>query len=424
MKKEKYLSFSIITHKPALFTKCSPCNHTHSEYSQEALYPSNKVIGPHQSGQETLHAPVAVIGSRPSGQESSGTVVDTRDCQDDVTGPERKPPDWLEDMSAISESAEKNIWEKNAIDPVATTFQDNSSKSLCRRNELFHPCKTTCQKFCDLESRSLKMIDDCTGKCVPGCICKMGFVRPPTDAPFADCITVNTCYSRRLYLEEVYSRLHGWRVENNYGINTLSTPDRDSNLDLPVTGRLVYCESSILGHVATVACEFLSTRVLPPMTPSQIAVVIPNPHLQSQASIIIPTTEWLVMIFRNERIDFYFLLDAKNWTNAVDNCAIKNGFLAIITNIDEFNTTLDLFADNYSYVYDSANLSYAMVGFYRLDGQYVNVKGDPMLSTFYNRWAEGEPSVSGDCGAMDIDGGLHLVPCDHKYGFICEYITI
>nr|CAD7432884.1 unnamed protein product [Timema monikensis] len=301
----------------------SPCNHTHSESSQEALYPSNKVIGPHQSGQETLHASLAVIGSRPSSQEASGTVVDTRDCQDDVTGPERKPPDWLEDLSAISESAKKNIWDKNAIDPITTTFQDMSPKSLCRRNELFHPCKTTCQKFCDLESRSLKMIDGCTGKCVPGCICKMGFVRPPTDAPFADCITVNTCYSSQ-----------------------------------------------------------------------------------------------------NERIDFYFLLDAKNWTNAIDNCAIKNGFLAIITNIDEFNTTLDLFADNYSYVYDSANLSYAMVGFYRLDGQYVNVKGDPMLSTFYNRWAEGEPSVSGDCGAMDIDGGLHLVPCDHKYGFICEYITI
>nr|CAD7411865.1 unnamed protein product [Timema cristinae] len=30
-----------------------------------------------------------------------------------------------------------------------------------------------------------------------------------------------------------------------------STPDRDSNLDLPVTGSLVYCESSALDHVAT-----------------------------------------------------------------------------------------------------------------------------------------------------------------------------
>nr|CAD7444048.1 unnamed protein product [Timema bartmani] len=171
----------------------SPCNHTHSESSQEALYPSNKVIGPRQSGQETLHASfVTMIGSRPSGQKASGTVVD------DVTGPESKPPGWLEDLDAISESDKKNAWDKNAIDPINTTLQDMFYKSLCRRNELFHPCKTTCQKFCDLESRSLKIIDGCTGKCLPGCICKTGFVRPPTDAPFADCITVNTCYSRKL----------------------------------------------------------------------------------------------------------------------------------------------------------------------------------------------------------------------------------
>nr|CAD7460708.1 unnamed protein product [Timema tahoe] len=35
--------------------------------------------------------------------------------------------------------------------------------------------------------------------------------------------------------------------------NTLSTPDRDSNLDLPVIGSLVYCESSALDHAATEA---------------------------------------------------------------------------------------------------------------------------------------------------------------------------
>nr|CAD7411428.1 unnamed protein product [Timema poppensis] len=32
---------------------------------------------------------------------------------------------------------------------------------------------------------------------------------------------------------------------------TLSTPDRDLNLDLPVIGSLVYCESSALDHAAT-----------------------------------------------------------------------------------------------------------------------------------------------------------------------------
>nr|CAD7258450.1 unnamed protein product [Timema shepardi] len=35
-------------------------------------------------------------------------------------------------------------------------------------------------------------------------------------------------------LEEVNPHLHGWRVENHLGKNTPSSPDRDSNLDLPV----------------------------------------------------------------------------------------------------------------------------------------------------------------------------------------------
>nr|CAD7444209.1 unnamed protein product [Timema bartmani] len=39
--------------------------------------------------------------------------------------------------------------------------------------------------------------------------------------------------------------------ENHSGKTTLSTPDRDSNLNLPVTGSLVYCESSALDHAVT-----------------------------------------------------------------------------------------------------------------------------------------------------------------------------
>nr|CAD7269519.1 unnamed protein product [Timema shepardi] len=35
------------------------------------------------------------------------------------------------------------------------------------------------------------------------------------------------------------------------GKTTLSTPDRDSNLDLPVIGGLVYCENDGLEHAAT-----------------------------------------------------------------------------------------------------------------------------------------------------------------------------
>nr|CAD7440840.1 unnamed protein product [Timema bartmani] len=43
------------------------------------------------------------------------------------------------------------------------------------------------------------------------------------------------------------------RVENHLGKTTLSTPDRYSNLDLPIISSLVYCESSALDHAATKA---------------------------------------------------------------------------------------------------------------------------------------------------------------------------
>nr|CAD7443850.1 unnamed protein product [Timema bartmani] len=58
---------------------------------------------------------------------------------------------------------------------------------------------------------------------------------------------------RRLYLKEVYPHLRGNKVENHYGKTTLSTTDRYSNLDLPVIGSLVYCESDALDHGATEA---------------------------------------------------------------------------------------------------------------------------------------------------------------------------
>nr|CAD7456793.1 unnamed protein product [Timema tahoe] len=57
----------------------------------------------------------------------------------------------------------------------------------------------------------------------------------------------------RLYLEEVDPHLCGGRVENHFGRKNLNTPDRDSNLDLPIIGSLVYCESSALDHVASEA---------------------------------------------------------------------------------------------------------------------------------------------------------------------------
>nr|CAD7458848.1 unnamed protein product [Timema tahoe] len=50
-------------------------------------------------------------------------------------------------------------------------------------------------------------------------------------------------------LLEVYPHLRGGRVGSHLGKTFISTPD--SNLDLPVIGSLVYCESSVLDHAAT-----------------------------------------------------------------------------------------------------------------------------------------------------------------------------
>nr|CAD7451066.1 unnamed protein product [Timema bartmani] len=47
--------------------------------------------------------------------------------------------------------------------------------------------------------------------------------------------------------------------EHNFGKTTLSTPDRDSNLNLPIIGSLVYCKSNALDHTAT---EELETKLL------------------------------------------------------------------------------------------------------------------------------------------------------------------
>nr|CAD7457790.1 unnamed protein product [Timema tahoe] len=64
-------------------------------------------------------------------------------------------------------------------------------------------------------------------------------------------------------IEEVYPHSREGRVENHFGgKTTLRTPDRDSNLGLPVIGSLVYCKSSALDHMATEADVFLVKSLL------------------------------------------------------------------------------------------------------------------------------------------------------------------
>nr|CAD7448181.1 unnamed protein product [Timema bartmani] len=76
----------------------------------------------------------------------------------------------------------------------------------------------------------------------------------------------------RVRLEEVNPHLRGGRVENHLGKSTPSSPDLDSNLDLPIVGSLAQQETSALANyaieVGTVefrheSCfNLLSTKVL------------------------------------------------------------------------------------------------------------------------------------------------------------------
>nr|CAD7403836.1 unnamed protein product [Timema poppensis] len=61
---------------------------------------------------------------------------------------------------------------------------------------------------------------------------------------------------------------------SHLGKTALGTPDRDSNLDLPVIGSLVYCESSVLDHAATEAVSPVISVTTHPVHPTEIRTSI------------------------------------------------------------------------------------------------------------------------------------------------------
>nr|CAD7411332.1 unnamed protein product [Timema poppensis] len=65
---------------------------------------------------------------------------------------------------------------------------------------------------------------------------------------------------RRLTLEKVNPHLRGVKVENHLGETTPNSPDRDSNLDLPVLGSLAQHESSALAKYTTENYDGLIVR--------------------------------------------------------------------------------------------------------------------------------------------------------------------
>nr|CAD7400384.1 unnamed protein product [Timema cristinae] len=74
----------------------------------------------------------------------------------------------------------------------------------------------------------------------------------------------------KVELEEVNLHLRGGRVENHLGKTTPSSPDRDSNLDLPVLSSRAQHETSALANYATEAglksCQLYNLVRLAPVT--------------------------------------------------------------------------------------------------------------------------------------------------------------
>nr|CAD7394683.1 unnamed protein product [Timema cristinae] len=65
-----------------------------------------------------------------------------------------------------------------------------------------------------------------------------------------DCSHTWSAETCRLPFLEIYLHLCDRSMKNHFGKIIFSTPDRDSNLELPIIGCLVYCKSSALEHVA------------------------------------------------------------------------------------------------------------------------------------------------------------------------------
>ncbi|CAG2063593.1 unnamed protein product, partial [Timema podura] len=96
---------------------------------------------------------------------------------------------------------------------------------------------------------------------------------------------------------KVCSHLHEGRVENYFRKTTLSTPYRDSNLDLPIIGSLVYCESK--------------STVCLTMRPTMQKVCSRLPHLFTKPNIRgMLEVDWREYLTKERRRVCYFTGDS------------------------------------------------------------------------------------------------------------------
>ncbi|CAG2060025.1 unnamed protein product [Timema podura] len=91
---------------------------------------------------------------------------------------------------------------------------------------------------------------------------------PLTLGPIANSVKTNKSKAvllqelGRLNLEEVNLHLYGGKVKNHLGKTTLSSPDQDSNLNLPDLGSLAQHKTSTLANPATEAESIVLAQLM------------------------------------------------------------------------------------------------------------------------------------------------------------------
>nr|CAD7404539.1 unnamed protein product [Timema poppensis] len=112
-----------------------------------------------------------------------------------------------------------------------------------------------------------------------------------------------------LRMEEVYPHFLRGKEENYFGKTTLSTPDRDSNLHLPVIGILIYCESSTLDHVTSDAVH--PTEIQTSISPSSAVELNTTSALAKYATEAVYNL--ILVSWTDRHIILLFMHSTKTW---------------------------------------------------------------------------------------------------------------
>nr|CAD7256807.1 unnamed protein product [Timema shepardi] len=127
-------------------------------------------------------------------------------------------------------------------------------------------------------------------------------------------------------------------------------------------------------------------------------------------------------------LGYYSLhLTSKTWLKAKRTCAEQGAHLAIINSKRELMALQGIF-QLHPKIREGWQNDLAYVGFHDLysEGEYVTILGEPLASTGYSTFANGEPTddrngtTGEDCGCIPRFGELNDVGCNELLPFFCE----